>query len=194
MKKNDFLEALRTKLSDLPKKDVDECIGFYSEMIDDRIEAGLTESDAVSDIGSLEDIIAQITCADDSAKPKHKKKKRATAGTILLLTLGSPLWISLLLAAFSVLLSLYVSLWSVIVSLWAAFVSLVGGAVGGAFAGVVLCLTGSVPTGALLIGAAFAAAGLSVFAFFGCKEATKGSIALTKLIVRGVVRKRGNKE
>ena len=53
MTKLEFLESLEKGLSGLPKNDIDERIAFYSEIIDDRIEEGLSEEDAVSKIGML---------------------------------------------------------------------------------------------------------------------------------------------
>ena len=43
MSKQEFLAALEEGLSGLPREDVDERLGFYSEMIDDRMEDGLPE-------------------------------------------------------------------------------------------------------------------------------------------------------
>ena len=37
MRKQEFLDTLRARLSGLPKQDVEEWLGFYSEMIDDRV-------------------------------------------------------------------------------------------------------------------------------------------------------------
>ena len=60
MNKHDFIAKLRAKLSGLPDSDVRERLGFYSEMIDDRIEEGLSEEAAVSEIGSVDDIAARL--------------------------------------------------------------------------------------------------------------------------------------
>jgi len=58
--KQQFLTELRKKLSGLPQQDIDERLSFYSEMIEDRIEEGLTEKEAILDIGEVEDVAAQI--------------------------------------------------------------------------------------------------------------------------------------
>ena len=47
MNKEEFLSELRTKLSGLPQEDIEERISFYSEMIDDRMEDGISEEEAV---------------------------------------------------------------------------------------------------------------------------------------------------
>ena len=43
MNKQDFLAQLRKELSGWPKEDAEERLTFYSEMLDDRIEEGLSE-------------------------------------------------------------------------------------------------------------------------------------------------------
>ena len=48
MTKNEFLSSLRSKLQGLPPADIDERIGFYSEMIDDRMDEGKSEEEAIS--------------------------------------------------------------------------------------------------------------------------------------------------
>ncbi len=183
MKKQEFLCTLKKRLSGLPKQDAEERIHFYSEMIDDRMEEGVSEEEAVEQIGSVDEITAQII-ADiplmKIAKERIRFKNRPSAGEIVLLILGSPIWLSLVIAAVAVVISLYAVLWSVIVSLWAVFVSIVACAVGGVIAGVVFALGGHGLTGTAIIGAGIVCAGLSVFMFYACKAATKGILTLTK--------------
>lgn len=189
MRKQEFLDALRIKLSGLPKQDVEERLAFYSEMIDDRMEEGRTEEEAVSEIGFVDEIVAQII-ADipftKIAKQKIKPKRRLKAWEIVLLALGSPIWFSLAVAAFAVILSLYVVLWSVIISLWAIFGSLVGCTFGSIVAGIGFALGGYGLTGIAIIGAGIVCAGLSIFLFFGNRAATKGTFLLTKKIALGI--------
>ena len=47
MSKSEFLTALRARLGGLPQGDVAERLDFYSELIDDRMEEGLSEEAAV---------------------------------------------------------------------------------------------------------------------------------------------------
>jgi uncharacterized membrane protein len=183
MNKQEFLDALGMRLSVLPKQDVEERLNFYSEMIDDRMEEGITEEESVLEIGSVEEIAAQIIADTPKAKIKKGRSKHVNqlkAWTIALLVLGSPIWLSLAIAAFSIILSLYFSLWSVIISLWAVFGSLIGCAVGGIAAGLILAVCGNGITGIAIIGAGIFCAGLTILMFFGCNAATKGIILLTK--------------
>ena len=185
MTKLKFLFSLRERLSGLPPKDMEERLNFYSEMIEDRMEEGLSEEQAVSAIGSVDEIAEQIISdipLIKLAKERITPKRRLTAGEIVLLVLGSPVWLSLLIAALAVLVSLYASLWAVIVSLWAAFVSLVACAFGGVAASMILAATGNGPIGLAIIGAGLFSGGLSMLVLSLCKAATNGTFLLTRKI------------
>lgn len=181
MTKLEFLDALYDKLSGLPEKEIEERLAFYNEMVDDGIEEGLSEEEAIERIGKIEDI-----AADNAASKPGQTKQRFSPWAIVLLILGAPLCISLLAAAFSVIISIYAALWSIIISLWTTEVALWGSALGGAVSGIVLICTGSTPTGIAYIGMALVCAGLSLFLFYGCKAATKGAGWLTKKIAIGI--------
>ena len=186
MTKVNFLFELRDKLSGLPKEDIEERLNFYSEMIEDRMEEGLSEEDAVAAIGTTDEIAKQIISEipfTKIAKEKLKPKNNLKIWEIILLVLGFPLWFSLLIAAFAVAFSLYIALWAVIISFWAVFASFIGCAVSGIISGVVFSLNGNTLTGIAVLAAALVCAGLSIFAFFGCKLATKGILLLTKKVI-----------
>ena len=184
MNKQEFLNRLCRGLHGLPQDDIEERVTFYSEMIDDRIEEGFSEEEAISSVGAVDAIISQILAETPSVNFKKDKpaRKPRKLWEIILLTLGSPLWLSLLITAFAAVISLYVSLWSIIVTLWAVFVSFVACALGSMVGGTILAIaTHSLP-GVALAGAGLIVAGLSVFLFYGCKVATKGTVLLTKKV------------
>ncbi len=189
MLKQEFLAQLRTGLSGLPQDDIEERLDFYSEMIDDRMEEGLSEEEAVSEIGPVDEVIAQIVAETPLArivKERLRPKRKIKAWEIVLLVLGSPVWVPLLIAACAVVLSVYIVVWAVIVCLWAADLTLAVSAVGGVIYGAVLIFRGSFLPGIAMIGAGLACAGLAVFWFFGCMKATRGLLLLTKKIVLGI--------
>ena len=186
MNKHEFLTLLRERLHGLPTADVEERVRFYSEMIDDRMEDGLSEEDAVAAIDPIEEIFAKVV-ADipfaKLAKAQQRTRKRASVWTIVLLVLGSPIWLSLGISAVAVLLSLYVSVWAVVVSLWAVFASLAGGAIGGVAGACVWFVCRHSAAAVALLAAAFLCGGLAIFAFYGCKAVTRGLCRLTKWLV-----------
>lgn len=189
MNKKEFFAQLRQGLAGLPQAELDERLLFYSEMIEDRIEEGASEEEAVAAVGSVDEIIAQIVGEIPLAtlvKEKIKPKKRLSGWVIALLVLGSPIWFSLLIVAVSVVFSLYVALWAVIFSLWAVFVSLAGSAFGVIIGGIYLSFFHPIFTGLALVGAGLVCAGLSILFFLGCKAATKGLLVLTKKMLFGI--------
>ena len=189
MNKAEFTRELHKKLSFLPAEEIGERLNFYSEMIDDRMEEGLSEEDAVAAVGSVDKIASQIMEEIPLAKivkGKIKTKRRLHAWETVLLILGAPVWASLLVALVAVVVSLYIALWSVILSVWAVFVSVAACALGGIVAGAGIAVAGNGTVGLVWIGAGCVCAGLSVFLFYSCKAATKGTVQLTKMMGRGI--------
>ena len=183
MNKQEFLAELRRGLRGMAREELEERLLFYGEMIDDRMEEGLSEEEAVRAIGSVDEIVSQIVMEIPLAelfKQKIKLRRALRAWEIVLLVLGAPVWLSILIAAVAVVLSLYVVLWSAIASVWAVFASLAGSVVGLMAMSVVMAMGAGGAAGLVAVGAALACAGLAIFAFFGCKAATKSAAVLTK--------------
>ena len=181
MTKLEFILSLNDRLSGLPKKEVQERLNFYSEMIEDRMEEGLSEQDAIEAVGNVDEIAEQILAENPTPK-KQKNKRKLKVWEIVLLALGSPIWLSLLISVFAVVFSLCVSLWAV-------FGSLVACAFGGIISGIVIVFGENIFSAIALISAGFVCAGLSILFFFVCKLATKGAVLLTRFIKNLVVKK-----
>lgn len=183
MNKQTFLAELGKGLCGLPQKEIEERLAFYAEMLDDRMEEGLSEEDAVCAIGSVDDIVAQILAdipLTKIVKEKMKSKRRLNALEITLLAVGSPVWLSLLISAFAIVFSLYVSFWSVVISLWSVFMALVACALGGIVAGAGFFVGGYGLTGIVMIAVSVICAGFAILFFLGCKYITKGMLLLSK--------------
>lgn len=189
MNKREYLEKLRRGLSELPIEDVEERIHFYEEMIDDLTEEGLSEEEALGRIGSVEEVLSTTLSEiplTRIVKKKMKHRRRLRTWEIVLLAVGSPLWLILGIALFAVILSLYAVLWSLVVALWAVFGALVGTAAGLLAGGIVLICTGSLPTGLFLISGSLMVAGFAIFLFFGCLKSTVGVAKLVKWTVLSI--------
>ena len=119
MKKNEFISELKAGLSKLSEKETKERLIFYSEMIDDKIEEGLSEEQAVASIDAPKDIAAQIMRDIKLQKRKTKEKRKLKPWEITVLILGSPLWITLLLVAAAVVLTIFAVMFSINLVLWA---------------------------------------------------------------------------
>ena len=183
MTKNEFLAELKDSLSGLPEEDVKERLEFFGEMIDDSMDEGLSEEQAVAKIGSVDSVVSQIledTPLSRLVKQKIKPKRRMAAWEIVLLAAGSPLWIVLLAAALVVVLSVYIVIWSVAISIWSVFAAFAACAAALAAVAPGFMIAGRTLEGVIFIAATLVLAGLSIFAFYGAKKATDGTVWLTK--------------
>ena len=182
MRKSEFLYELRRALSGLPQNDVEERISFYSEMIDDRMEEGLSEEEVVAGIGSPHDVAEQIKADLYAPEVKEKKKSKWHWGPleILLVILAAPFIISVGSGFLGTVVSVYAGIWAGIISLWACVVALWGVALGGVIAGVGMLLTGASIPGLAVIATAIFSAGASIFMFFAAHLAGKWTVILTK--------------
>ena len=60
MNKQQFLAALRERLSIFPDNEIEGYISYYSEMIDDHVEDGYTEQKVIETLGSVDGVMAVI--------------------------------------------------------------------------------------------------------------------------------------
>ena len=205
MTKHEFTEKLQKILQErgLPAEEAAKSAEFYSEMIDDRIEDGMTEEQAISALGDIDEIAEKIfhyTPLGVLMKSKFKEKKQAAGSPVLLILLailGFPIWFSLAIAALAILISIYIIIWAGILSVFSvvAAVGLTG----------VLLLPAAVfiislnPIAAMgLFSAGFILVGLCILFFFPAKIAAKALVSLTVLIGKGIkslfIRKSTSKE
>jgi uncharacterized membrane protein len=195
--KQEFLQALTARLSGAPEKELNEALAYYEEMIDDRIEDGMNEEDAVHAIGTLDDAVAQVI-ADTPllklARERTKPKRRLSVFEIVLLSLGSPIWISLAAAAIAVFLSLYVVLWTLVAVAWIVGTSFALTALACVIATVPVIFEGNVGVALFFLGSGMALAGLAIFTYFGALAATRGTLRLSKWIWTGTKRALVRKE
>ena len=187
MTKKEFLSSLRSKLQGLPPSDIDERISFYSEMIDDRIDEGKSEEEAIAEIGNVDDVVMEI--AKDTplvklVKEKMKPKRRIKAWEIVLLVLGFPLWFPLLITALVLIMVFWILVWVLVIVTYAVEIALAASSVAGVVAFAAYFMNGEMNYTA--IGASVMCAGAAILMVFACIGATKGSIALTKAIITGI--------
>lgn len=189
MGKQEFLSLLKNGLQGLPQKEIEEHLSFYGEMIDDRMEEGLSEAEAVSQIGTVNDVILQIleeTSLTKLVKEKVKPKRALKAWETAFLIAGSPVWLALLIALSAVILAGYIVIWSTLVALFAVTVSVgvcsfIGTSVPGIF-----IIKGYWSSALATFGAGFFCSGVSIVLSFGLKSAAKGVVKLTKKLTLGI--------
>ena len=196
MNKEALLNSLKEKLAGLPEAELKKSLDFYSEAIDDRMEDGLSEEEAVAAMGDVKDIANEILEDIPLKKLVKNKVKNVTPKRglkpweIVLLVLGSPVWLPITLAlaiVFAVLvLVFYILYWVFILVFYVIDLCIAVGGVAGIAAGVFLIAKGEIAPGFFLIGSGFFLGGLSIPFFFLCNLIAKGMIALSKKIVGGI--------
>ena len=192
MRKQDFIKELRLNLSFLPKEEIEDRISFYSELIDDKIEEGVKEEDAIKSIGSIDEIINQIIDEmplSKIAKDKIKQKRKLNGLEIALIIVGSPIWLSLLLSLIAVLFSLYIIGWSIVISIWAILISLIAVLVAGIVLTIISLFSNIYIVALSYLGATLVILGLTILMHYVCKIITRLYIKLTKLIVLSIKKK-----
>jgi len=189
MTKAEFIDSLIKNLNGLSEEDIKKSKDYYEEIIDDRMEDGIPEEDAVGGLGSIDEIKNQILTdvpITKIVKERMKPKRALKAWEIALLILGSPVWIPVLAAVIVVLLVLYLCFWIVILCLYlcdfAVFVSGFGGIIG-AFA-----QSNGFNTGMFLAGCGIALIGAAILLFFGFTKVAQGMTFLSKKMALGIKR------
>ncbi len=189
MNKNEFLATLRERLNGLPEEDINKSIDFYCEMIDDRVEDGMSEAEAVDALGNIEEIISQILSAvslPKLVKERVKPKRALKAWEIVLLVLGAPLWIPLLATVILTVLAIYLSVWSVIISLYAVDLSIAVSGLACIGVAVALLFDGQFVPAGVVFGAGLVCMGLAILLLFAFNMVTKGILWVSKKVLIGI--------
>ena len=188
LKKEAFLNELRSRLSGLPQSDIEDRISFFGEMIDGRIEDGMSEEDAVAGMESVDSIVSQIMSEIPLTRlvqTRVKPEKGHKTWKIVLLICLFPIWFPLLIAFGAVLFSLLVAVWSVIISFYVVGGSLAIAALGCTVATGAYFGFGMMIQGVGGIGAVFVCIGLSILFFLLSIAMSKGTVILTRKIFVG---------
>ncbi len=191
MNKQEYLEAIRSRISAMPADDVNRFMDYYSEMIDDRVEDGLSEDEAVADMGSPDAAVEQILeempltkLVKEKIKPKHELK----AWEVVLIVLGSPVWIPLLITAAVLLLTLWIVAFALLISFYAVVLSFVAAGIGGLICTIPLFIANSPYMAVLMFGTALIGAGIAILFVVSVKPVTVGIFRVCKASVNGVKR------
>lgn len=189
MNKSEFTAELTARLGSLREEDVKKSVEYYSEIIDDRIEEGMDETDAVAAVGEIDDIAMQIMhdlplSTLIKAKAKHTRSLK-TWETVLIIA-GSPLWVPLLIAAAVTAFAIAVSAWSIVIALFSVLLSLGIGAVACVFGALYSLVTGFAVKGLLFFGCGLISAGLSVYIFYAAKAAAAALAKACAAAIRGI--------
>ena len=125
MNKAQFCALLGNKLKPyLSPKEIYKTLNFFEEMIDDRIDEGLSEEEAVSQLGDINIIVDQILDEHNIGKKQTKlvwrfiPRKIPTVLRFIITVLLFPAWITI----FSLVTSLFIVILFIIFSIIVIFI------------------------------------------------------------------------
>ncbi|MBR3309509.1 MAG: DUF1700 domain-containing protein [Lachnospiraceae bacterium] len=122
MKKQEFIDEIRMRMEGLPEEEVTKSIDYYSEMIDDRIEDGMAEEEAVDAVGTVDDAVKGILDnipLTKVIKAKTKPSRKLKVWEIVLLAVGSPIWFPLLVCWILLIVLFYCVIWIIVIAFFA---------------------------------------------------------------------------
>ncbi len=189
MNRCEFIFELNSRLSGLPEEDINKSLDYYSELIDDYIEDGKSEEEAVASLGSIDDIVSQIytdTPLSKIVKAKVRPNRALRVWEIILIVLGSPIWLSIMIAVLAVVLSVYVVLWSVVISLYSVVLSVAVTSLVLFIGILVSALKGLYLNAVIFLALTLLLAGLTILLFIGTNYFTKAMVFVSKLIVKSI--------
>ena len=112
MKARRFLKELSRRLAPMPKAERERTVSFYQELIEDYMEEGMTEEQAVAKLGSTEQVangvLEEYYEKVSQATIKQGKKQKLPWAAILLVILSFPIWGSLAIALLAISFSFFV--------------------------------------------------------------------------------------
>ena len=191
MSRDAFIGELRHRMAGLPQQTVERTVEYYSELIADSVEDGMSEEEAVARLGSLEEIVANVVKDTPlsqivQTRVQEKKAKGVSGWVIALLILGAPVWLPLLIAALVVLFALFIALWAVVIALWAVVAAVILAAMAAMVGGVIELVRMHLAQGLVLLGGGLMCLGLCALAFLLMKLITVGTVKLCKWIWTGI--------
>lgn len=159
MNRYDFKHQLARRLVDLPEEELVTTLSFFDEMIDDRLDEGMTEEQAVADLGDLDEIANRILAEMspfERVKQKLKPKRPISGGQWVLIALTSPLLLPIIIMFGALGLGLVLIMAALLFAFYATVFAFI---IGGAF----LVVTSPFTSGFNLVNALFNfGAGLSL--------------------------------
>ena len=191
MSRDAFIGELRHRMAGLPQEIVDRTVEYYSELVADSVEDGLSEEEAVSRLGSIDEIVANVVKDTPltqivQTRVQEKKAKGVSAWVIVLLVLGAPVWLPLLIAGLVVILALFIALWAVVIALWAAVAAVILTGIAAMAGGVIELVRVHLAQGLVLLGGGLMCLGLCALLYLLRKLITVGPVKLCKWIWTGI--------
>jgi uncharacterized membrane protein len=179
--REEFSEELKKKIAGLPPEEIEGRVSFYNEIIDDHMEEGMSEEDAVAALGSVdsiaEKIMAELPITQLIGGQVNPGRKNSAGRTVFLICMF-PVWIIL----FALVIALYAVIWALVIALYCVVIAFATVALTGIPGSVYMLVQGRKSEAALVLAIAIFMAGLTVVLVIASIAATKGAARLTKRV------------
>ncbi len=200
MNKERFADILRSGLTGLPQSEIDRYVEYYLEMINDRIDEGMTEEEAVQAVGNPEDIAAQIrkergvgaTVTGEVQRFADKLKNAVgykgklepwhILVIILIIVFIVPVGVPVIgvgFAGISVIFAVAAAVFGVLIAIFAALLGIMAAGVGLCVTSIFLMADGLVFKGLFMLGAGLFMTGIASLLW-------RAAISLVELIVSAI--------
>lgn len=181
-----FLSEIKNKMEQFPDFELQETLDYYNEIINDKIEGGMSEEEAIISLGNVDEIIKEMiyempltSILNSKMKPKREFNIIQKFFIGLALLIGP-------LPFFIVLFFVYLSIWAVIGSLYlmdflmllASLLSILGFGFH--------IFTGNWIQSVLSLGFFFILTGLSILTFYGVNFVSVYLVEISKKYVRWI--------
>lgn len=128
MNRTEYLGKLAAQIATLPDEEITRSLAFYSEAIDDRMEAGLSEEEAVAQLEPPA-VAARTIIEELPIVPRAVAVTRRRSETLFLTLaiIGSPIWLSLAIGVVGAAAGIYIAIWAMVFALWAIVICFAAG-------------------------------------------------------------------
>lgn len=183
MTKQEFLDELKYQLSGLASFDSRHLLKHYEQRIDENIESGMSEEEAVSSLGTVMQVAnrAILKCSLKNIKEHRKNhRKHRSVGQWFIFILTSPLWISVQLAIALLVAAVFLLVWLLVAFAFCLTAAMALGSLIGTFISILTFVNASRTVAVGFEGACIIAFGLSVLLFVGSLALAKSAKQLYK--------------
>lgn len=178
MKKPEFMELLRRELAVLPQGELDKHVNYYEELLNDMMDDGMSEEEALARLGDpvqlAKQILANIPNPPKPIMPPQKANvKKVSAWMAVAIVVGAPVWIVLLAAFLAVLAAVVVAVFAVVLAAVGLVAGLLFGGIALIFAAF-LTVGSTAASSAMMVGGGLLCIGCSILATFAVIALVKG--------------------
>jgi len=178
MTKNEYLKKLKRELRPIRRAEREKSLAYFGEVIDDRMEDGICEEDAVAGLESISDAADRIIL---EAKEQGQLKEKLSVWEIVLIVLGFPLWFPFLLTVAIVVFTMYSLVWILIGVLFITSTALGVAGIAGLFY-LFLFISSSAVTAFACFGIGLVCAGIGVALFIPALYFARGYAKATPIM------------